>query len=78
MNATTRRIYAHQIIVALHAQVRGNVAYWPLTAAPGAARRGRYWVKTGHGSSCRARRFMTRRDAVRPPIIALRDVYSIA
>jgi hypothetical protein len=23
---------------------------WPLTAAPGTARRGRYWVKTGHGS----------------------------
>ena len=22
----------------------------PLTAAPGTARRGRYWVKTGHGS----------------------------
>jgi hypothetical protein len=24
--------------------------FWPLTAAPGTARRGSYWVKTGHGS----------------------------
>jgi hypothetical protein len=29
---------------------RWDVAYWPLTAAPGTARRGRYWVKIGHGS----------------------------
>ena len=34
---------------------------WPLTAAPGTARRGRYWVKTGHGSQRSARRFMQSR-----------------
>src|ERR1700688_3464629 len=28
----------------------GAVHTWPVTAAPGTARRGRYWVKTGHGS----------------------------
>ena len=28
----------------------GAVHTWPLAAAPGTARRGRYWVKTSHGS----------------------------
>jgi hypothetical protein len=49
---------------------------WTLTAAPGTARRGRYWVKTGHGSQRSARRFVTHDVTSAPQIGAVRNTPS--